>query len=103
DYISVHLYPKSRQADELIRALWECVAGKPIVIEETFPLECTVEELESFLRGSRGQACGWIWHYDGVTVPEYDTLERAGRLGLPESVWRAGLRSFTRLRPEFVP
>jgi hypothetical protein len=78
------------------------VAGKPVVIEETFPLECTVEEFESFLRSSRETASGWIFHYDGSTLNELDELERAQKLTPVKAAWRQGIRSFVKLRPEFV-
>ena len=77
--------------------------GREAIIEETFPLECAVEELESFLRSSRDIACGWIWHYDGATVEDYDALERDGKLTVPQAIWRQGLRSFVRLKPELAP
>jgi hypothetical protein len=47
-------------------------------------------------------ACGWIFHYDGMTIAEYDALERENNLSLPQSMWREGLRLFTRLTPEFA-
>jgi CubicO group peptidase (beta-lactamase class C family) len=103
DFLSVHIYPKTKQPDEALRALRECAVGKPVVIEETFPLECSIEELENFLRSSRDLACGWIWHYDGTTVQDYDALERDKKLTLPQAIWRASLQSFIRLKPEFVP
>ena len=52
---------------------------------------------------SRAVACGWVWHYDGVTLDEYARLEKEGTLTLAQRIWREGLRSFLRLRPEFVP
>ena len=97
DFIAVHIYPKTEQPDEASRALQECVVGKPVVVEEIFPLECSVVDLESFLDSSRGTACGWIWHYDGFTLADYDALERAGNLTLAQSIWRDALRSFVRL------
>ena len=68
--------------------------GKPVVIEETFPLECTVEELEAFLRSSRDIAFGWLRHYDGATVEDYDPIEREGKLNAPQAICRQALRSF---------
>lgn len=102
DFLSVHIYPKTKQPDEALQALRECDAGKALVIEETFPLECSVEELEAFLRSSRSIASGWIWHYDGRPVNDYDALERAGKLTIAQAIWRDALRSFVRLRGEFV-
>lgn len=101
DFLSVHIYPKTKQPDEAARALQECDAGKALVIEETFPLECSVAELEDFLRSSRGIASGWVWHYDGRPVKEYDALEHEGKLTIAQAIWRDALRSFVRLRAEF--
>jgi hypothetical protein len=102
DFISVHIYPKTKQPDEASIALRDCVAGKPVVIEETFPLECSVKELETFLRSSRGVASGWIWHYDGFTPEDYDAIARTNTLSVAQSIWRDALKSFVRLRPEFA-
>jgi hypothetical protein len=102
DYLSVHIYPKSKQSDEASTALRECDAGKPLVIEETFPLECGIAQLEKFLRGSRPLACGWIFHYDGATIADYDALDHAGHLTIAQSMWRDALRLFVRLAPDFA-
>ncbi len=45
--------------------------GKPIVIEETFPLTCSMKEFESFIIGSRDTAEGWISHYFGKSSADY--------------------------------
>lgn len=103
DFLSVHIYPKTKLPDEAPRALRECAVGKPVVIEETFPLECTAAEWDEFLRGSRAVAGGWVFHYDGETVAEIDALERAGKLTIAKAIWREGLRSFVRLKPELAP
>ena len=102
DFLSVHIYPKTKHPDEAPRALAECATDKPVVIEETFPLECSVGELEAFLRESRKSASGWVWHYDGITLAEYEEKKTAGKMSLAEGVWRAALQSFQRLGPEFV-
>src|SRR6185295_1101018 len=65
DYISVHIYPKTGKVDESLKTLKGFAVGKPVVIEETFPLSCGVEDLEKFLRASQEYATGWIGHYDG--------------------------------------
>ena len=49
--------------------------GKPVIIEETFPLSCSVESFERFFTGSRDTASGWIGFYWGKTLAEY----RAGK------------------------
>ena len=67
DYVSVHLYPKSGKLDEELKRLHAFKVGKPVVIEEMFPLECTATELGEFVRGSRLDASGWIGFYWGQT------------------------------------
>lgn len=71
DFISVHLYPKTGEVDEAVETLKGfAAAGKPVVIEEVFPLKCGVEDLERFLIASREHACGWIGFYWGKTPKE---------------------------------
>jgi hypothetical protein len=80
-----------------------CAAGKPVVIEETFPLSCDAPQLEEFLRASREIAGGWIGHYDGQTPDELNALERDGKLTLGQAVYRQWLEMFVRLKREFSP
>ena len=44
--------------------------GKPVVVEETFPLKCSLREYGEFIDGSRGTAAGWIGFYRGKTPDE---------------------------------
>lgn len=70
DFISVHLYPESGRVDEAMETLRGFAVGKPVVIEETFPLKCGRPELERFLDASREVASGWIGFYWGKTPEE---------------------------------
>ena len=70
DYLSVHLYPKTGKLDEDLKRLHAFNVGKPVVIEEMFPLECTAMELGEFVKRSRGDAAGWIGFYWGQTPEE---------------------------------
>src|SRR5439155_19824995 len=103
DFVAVHLYPDSKKPGEALEALRQVAIGKPIVIEETFPLSCSAEELEQFLRASRQFACGWFGHYGGDSPGQLDALERAGKLTIGQGLYRHWLRLFVRLRPEFDP
>jgi hypothetical protein len=102
DFISVHLYPDTKKPGEALESLRLFAVGKPVVIEETFPLSCTPVELEEFLRASREWACGWIGHYDGHTPEQLDALEREGNLTIPQGIYREWLRLFVRLGAEFA-
>jgi hypothetical protein len=102
DFIAIHIYLESKKPDDAMTALSKCVAGKPVVIEETFPLTCTPAEEESFLRQSREIACGWIGHYDGQSLKDFDKLDRAGRLTPTQAMYREWEKLFVKLKPEFM-
>lgn len=102
DFISVHLYPRKDQPAEAMEALRHAAIGRPVVIEEVFPLHCGVDELEAFLRDSRALACGWIGHYDGLPPREAEALQQAGRLTLSQAVYLSFARLFIGLGPEFT-
>jgi hypothetical protein len=70
DFISVHLYPQGGKAAQALDTLAGFAVGKPVLIEETFPLRCSVEELEQFIEGSRKKAAGWIGFYWGKPPEE---------------------------------
>jgi hypothetical protein len=103
DFISIHLYPDSKKPGEAIEALRKCAAGKPIVIEETFPLSCSSAEEETFLRQSKAIACGWIGHYDGQALEDFEALEHAGKLTPAQGIYRDWQRLFMKLKPELAP
>ena len=55
--------------------------GKPVVIEETFPLKCSTAEFEQFIDGSKKHAAGWIGFYWGKTAGGMPQVEHdPGRL-----------------------
>ncbi len=70
DFISVHLYPKTGKLKEALDTLEGFAVGKPIVIEETFPLACTPRELDEFIAASKQHAAGWFGFYWGKTPDE---------------------------------
>jgi hypothetical protein len=70
DFVSVHLYPAKGKVDEALKTLAGFAVGKPVVIEETFPLNCSLEEFERFIDGSAKDASGWIGFYWGKPPEE---------------------------------
>jgi len=70
DFISVHIYPRSGKLEEDLDTLRGFAIGKPVLVEETFPLECSPDELRRFLSASREVADGWIGFYWGRTPEE---------------------------------
>ncbi len=71
DFVSVHFYPKRGQVSQALKALSAYRIGKPLVIEETFPLNCSLQELNAFIEGSRYLADGYLSFYWGKTIDEY--------------------------------
>ncbi len=71
DFLCTHIYPERGKVNEALETLAGFAAvGKPVVIEETFPLKCSKEELIEFIDRSRAsnQAAGWISFYWGETA-----------------------------------
>jgi hypothetical protein len=71
DFVSVHFYPKKGEVDKALTALAVYNIGKPMIIEEMFPLSCSVKDLDQFIDGSRTMTTGWIGFYWGKTIAEY--------------------------------
>ncbi len=71
DFVSIHLYPKRGEVEKAIKAMTPYMLGKPLVIEEMFPLECSIEELDDFIDRSRSSCDGWVGFYWGKTESEY--------------------------------
>jgi hypothetical protein len=70
DFLCVHIYPESPKLQESSDILKAFAVGKPVVIEETFPMHCSVDELREFLRKSEKYSAGWIGFYWGKTLEE---------------------------------
>lgn len=71
DFVSPHFYPRTGKIADDLAALKIYDMGKPVVIEETFPMSCSQAEFETFITGSRATAKGWISHYFGKTIEEH--------------------------------
>jgi hypothetical protein len=70
DFLSVHLYPKPGQWQEARAVLRACTTGKPLVVEEIFPLPMSPAELATFVQEHRDWAAGWITFYWGQSAEE---------------------------------
>ena len=77
DFVSVHIYPKSGKLDDALTTLAGFAVGKPVVIEEIFPLASSLKELEDFIERSNKHAAGWIGFYWGKPP---DELRRSKRI-----------------------
>lgn len=98
DFASVHFYPKKGEVEKALRALAVYNIGKPLVIEEMFPLSCSIEELDAFIDGSRDIADGWISFYWGKTIEEY----AAGQTDIAGAITKNWLEHFRSKAPERI-
>ncbi len=94
DFVSIHFYPKKVPIDESLAVLKVYEVGKPLVIEEVFPLEAGLEETEEFIERSREHVDGWVSFYWGKTPEEY---EKKG--GLPAKIIGEWLQRFSKKAP----
>ncbi len=78
DFLCVHLYPRRGNLDEDLKTLAGFHIGKPVVIEETFPLQCSQKEFETFVEKSSQHASGWLGFFWGK-MP--DELRRSSKIG----------------------
>ncbi len=70
DFLAVHIYPQRGKVAEAIGTLRGFDVGKPVLIEETFPLKCGLDDFRRFLDESRPHAAGLIGFYWGRTAEE---------------------------------
>jgi hypothetical protein len=98
DFIAVHIYPEKGKVDDAIETLKGFAAvGKPVVIEEIFPLKCGAEELGRFIDQSRKHATGWIGFYWGKTPEEIRPAKT-----IPEAMTLSWLELFQEKTPQIL-
>ena len=98
DFVSVHFYPKKGDVANALKALACYDVGKPIIIEETFTLKCGVEDFNAFVDGSAKIADGWLGHYFGRTIEEYEKEKGT----LAGAIHKAFLVYFKKKTPEIL-
>ena len=94
DFVAVHFYPKKGEVDKALTALKAYDVGKPIVIEEMFPLSCGEDELIEFVRKSSDITDGWISFYWG---PPVEQLRAAKPQTLAEAITASWLDKFQQI------
>ncbi len=98
DFLSVHLYPETGKTNEALETLAGFAVGKPVVIEETFPLKCSSAELAGFIQESKKSATGWISFYWGKPPSELRQSRE-----LKDAILWQWLEQFEKLSPFMVP
>ena len=94
DFVSVHFYPKKGQLAATLEALRVYEVGKPLVIEEIFPLGAGIEETEEFIEASASITDGWISFYWGHTIAQ--NQEQGDLKGALVAAW---LKKFQEISP----
>ncbi|MEZ6075545.1 MAG: cellulase family glycosylhydrolase [Pirellulaceae bacterium] len=102
DFVSPHLYPKSGKVDDEIELLKKFDWGKPIVIGETFPLSCSVDEERDFLLKSSPFAHGWIGHWPDESPVELAEMEETGKATIHSVIWLSWVNLFKELGPQMT-
>lgn len=98
DFLSVHLYPEKAQLENALETLRAFSAvGKPLVIEELFPLKCDTGELREFIEKSREHVAGWIGFYWGQSLEELRFAKT-----ISEAMTRSWLELFVGLTPQIL-
>ena len=96
DFLSFHCYPTEKNSAAVNEILNQLSVGKPIVIEETAPLECSISSLERLIITSKARVAGWMFFYWGKP------LEECQKSTTPQDVLQAGsLQLFQKLAPQF--
>ena len=99
DFVSVHFYPESEKVPKAVQALKAYEVGKPLVVEEMFPLKCRSDELVEFIRQSEVHADGWISFYWGTKIEE---LQAKDKPTIGEAITAAWLKRFRDLSGEMT-
>ena len=102
DFIAVHIYPSSGKVPAAIANLKQFDIGKPVVVEETFPLACGVDDEATFLLESRGIACGWIGQYPDQSPAELRSLKASGKISPVQKQFLDWIDLFKKLGPAMV-
>jgi hypothetical protein len=102
DFIAVHIYPTAGKVADALENLKQFDVGKPIVVEETFPLSCGVADERDFLLQSRGIAAGWIGQYPDETPDQLRELKRSGKITLPQAAYLSWIELFREIGPQIL-
>ncbi len=102
DFVSPHLYPKTSKVDDELALLGKFAWGKPVVIGETFPLSCGVDDERAFLLASRNLAHGWIGHWPDESPAALAELKNAGTATIQNAIWLSWVELFQEIGPEMT-
>lgn len=99
DFVSVHFYPKTDEIDKAVKALRAYDIGKPLVVEEMFPMACSSDELAEFVAQSADFADGWVSFYWGQTAEQ---LRQSAEPSIAAAITAQWLERFQSLGPKYT-
>lgn len=102
DFVSPHLYPKAGKVDDEIQLLKRFAWGKPVVIGETFPLNCGADDERDFLLKSRDVARGWIGHWPDESPARLAELKKTGKATIHNAIWLSWVELFQEIGPRMT-
>jgi len=102
DFVSPHLYPKTGKVEDEIQLLRQFDWGKPVVIGETFPLNCGADDQRDFLLRSRDFAHGWIGHWPDESPAKLAELKKTGKATIQNAIWLSWVELFQEIGPQMT-
>lgn len=101
DFVAAHFYPKKDDVEGALEALRVYEVGKPLVVEEIFPLAAGIEDTGAFMDDATDIVDGWISFYWGKTIEEN---EQAGDIqGAIVAAWLKEFRDRSPYRSNPAP
>lgn len=94
DFVCVHTYPKGDKLAEELKTLESFAVGKPLIVEEIFPINCNTDQLRQFMVDSDRIVAGWIGFYWGQTPAQL-----RGTRDIGEAILLGWLDFFQKGRP----
>ena len=102
DFVSPHLYPKTGKVEDELKLLQKFDWGKPIVIGETFPLNCGADEERAFLLKSHEFAHGWIGHWPDESPAELAKMKKTGKATIQNAISLSWVDLFKDIGPKMT-
>jgi hypothetical protein len=102
DFVSPHLYPKTGKVADELQLLRQFAWGKPVVIGETFPLSCGVDDERDFLLKSRDVAHGWLGHWPDESPAKLAELKKTGQATIHNAIWLSWVELFREIGPQMT-
>jgi Cellulase (glycosyl hydrolase family 5) len=97
DFLAIHVYPQTGKLDAALDVLRRCKsAGKPLIVEEIFPLRCDIPTLRTFIERARKDrlADGLLGFYWGQPPAELKISKSIG-----DQMTRSWLELFQAMTP----